>query len=213
MSASELARLGEVAATLRGVRKALALTPTSANDPYLDDGAPPLLTVQFYFADVVALEVALAENDVLSALGSVATFPNLVGADTTQQAMLARVFAVAERRFRPIPNCTYLVAYEGVAEDPPAWLAYYLAHHPSIMARLPGIRELEVYTRLDWCSALPARRVAYLQRNKVVFDNETALRDALNSPVRHELRADFRNFPRFSGPVTHYPMETHILKH
>jgi hypothetical protein len=45
----------------------------------------------------------------------------------------------------------------------------------------------------------------------VVFDDEAALRAALNSPVRHEMRADFHKFPSYAGPVTHYPMMTHTL--
>ena len=34
----------------------------------------------------------------------------------------------------------------------------------------------------------------------------TALTAALNSPVRHEMREDYRQFPPFSGEVTHFPM-------
>src|SRR5260370_164267 len=81
----------------------------------------------------------------------------------------------------------------------------YIAHHPPIMARFPGIREIEISTRVDWCSGLPWPRVECMQRNKVVFDNPAALTAALNSPVRDEMRADFRDFPPFSGKSTHYP--------
>ena len=35
-----------------------------------------------------------------------------------------------------------------------------------------------------------------------------ALTAALNSPVRHEMREDFKHFPPFTGPVTHFPMRT-----
>ena len=51
-------------------------------------------------------------------------------------------------------RCTYLVSYEGEAEDFNAWLTHYLTHHPPLMAQLPGIRELEIYTRLDFRSGL-----------------------------------------------------------
>ena len=47
-----------------------------------------------------------------------------------------------------------------------------------------------------------------MQRNKVVFDNQAALTAALNSPVRHEMRASFHRFPPFTGPITHFPMTT-----
>jgi hypothetical protein len=76
------------------------------------------------------------------------------------------------------------------------------------MARFPGIREIEVCTRIDWCSGLEWPRVDYMQRNKTVFDNAQALNEALNSPVRDEMRRDFHNFPPFSGKTSHYPMST-----
>ena len=114
-------------------------------------------------------------------------------------------------QFRTPPGeqpCTYLVAYEGAAEDLTAWLAHYIADHPPIMARFPGIRQIEIYTCIDWCGGLPWPRVAHMQRNKVVFDNQAALTAALNSPVRHEMREAFHRFPSFTGPITHFPMAT-----
>ena len=58
--------------------------------------------------------------------------------------MLVRRYSPSDPKMDE-PWCTYLVRYEGPAEDPHAWLAHYLAHHPVLMLRLPGIRELEVY--------------------------------------------------------------------
>jgi uncharacterized protein (TIGR02118 family) len=135
-------------------------------------------------------------------------------AKVTQQAMLMRHFAVPDAAFRtPLGElpCTYLVAYEGRTNDLNAWLAHYIASHPPIMARFPGIRQIEIYTRIDWCGFLPWRRVEYMQRNKVVFDSTKALTTALNSPVRHEMRADFARFPPFTGPNTHFPMLTRTV--
>jgi hypothetical protein len=51
-----------------------------------------------------------------------------------------------------------------------------------------------------------------MQRNKVVFDSPAALTAALNSPVRHEMRAAFARFPAFTGPITHFPMATMIVE-
>ena len=117
--------------------------------------------------------------------------------------------------FRTPPGefpCTYLVAYEGQAEDLNAWHSHYIGDHPPIMARFPGIRQVEIYTRIDWCGSLPWPRVEHMQRNKVVFDSPAALTAALNSPVRHEMRAAFARFPAFTGPVTHFPMATMIVE-
>ena len=91
------------------------------------------------------------------------------------------------------------------AEDLNAWHSHYIADHPPIMARFPGIRQIEIYTRIDWCGSLPWPRVEHMQRNKVVFDSPAALTAALNSPVRHEMRAAFARFPRSPGRSRTFP--------
>jgi hypothetical protein len=204
-AAPDQAWLADVLAATPALREGIIFTPSSTRDPYLDDGPPPQLALQLYFDDVMALEDALNVNGHLQRL-------NVLAADgATQQAMLVRRHPVPDPIFRTPPGerpCTYLVAYEGAADDLPAWLAHYIADHPPIMARFPAIRRIEIYTCIDWCGSLPFARVAHMQRNKVVFDNQAALTEALNSPVRHEMRAAFHRFPRFTGPITHFPMET-----
>jgi uncharacterized protein (TIGR02118 family) len=167
-----------------------------------------MLGLQLDFADIANLEAAVAPTGHLQALASL-----ISGAEVAQQAMLTRRFPVPDPTFPvPEPHCTYLVSYEGEAEDANVWLAYYIAHHPPIMARFPGIREIEICTRIDSCGFLPFRRVNYLQRNKVVFDSPEALTAALNSPVRHEMRADFKKFPPYTGANTHFPMLTRTVR-
>ena len=198
--------IDRVAALLRAaprLSQALLHTPGVTHDPYLHDGAPPRLALQCYFDTIEALETAVAPD------GPLRDLPALIGGPVAQQAMLVRPFAVPDPVFRGDGARTYLVAYEGAAEDLPGWLAHYIASHAAIMTRFPAIRAVEIYTRIDWCGGLaPWRRVDHMQRNKVVFDDEAALTAALNSPVRHEMRADFGNFPPFTGPVSHFPMET-----
>ena len=211
ISDAEQVRFAAIVKATPNLLKALIFTPESTKDPYLDDGPPPLLAAQLYFADIAVLEAALGPEGHLQGLISAHDFPSLASAEITQQAMLTLIFPVPDPQFRTgrgtLP-CTYLVAYEGAAQDLNLWLRHYIVHHPPIMARFPGIREIEIYTRLDWCSFLPGRRVDYMQRNKVVFDDAAALTAALNSPVRHEMRADFKNFPPFTGRNSHYPMAT-----
>lgn len=168
-------------------------TPAQASDPYLDDGAPPAAVTQVYFGSLSSLDGFLNRNEKLRCAA---------------QAMAVRTFAVPEPG---VGQCTYLVAYEGPAEDEHAWHAHYLAHHPPIMAKLPGLRELEVYTRIDWVSPPGWKRLDCMQRNKVSFDTPEALTAALDSPVRHEMRADYAQLPRFSGRVTHFAMKTRVL--
>jgi hypothetical protein len=208
-SQGELAWLADFLAATPGLRQALVFTPSSTTDPYLDDGPPPQLALQLYFDDIASLEAAAGGH--LLGLATKDALPSMRAANVTQQAMLVRRFAVPDPTFRTPQGelpCTYLVAYEGEADDLNAWLAHYIADHPPIMARFPCIRQIEIYTCMDWCGSLPWPRVRHMQRNKVVFDSPAALTSALNSPVRHEMRASFGRFPPFTGPITHFPMAT-----
>jgi len=184
-------------ASAPGVQKMHVYTPDRAHDPYLNDGAAPPLVLQFYFDSLALLEAACD-----AALQPVRELCEV-------QAMQVLPFKVPEPK---APVCTYLVAYEGKADDEKAWHAHYLANHPPLMARLPGIRELEIYLPVEWRSGPGWRRADCMQRNKVAFDSAAALTAALNSPVRKEMRADYAKLPAFSGRVTHYPMATSVIQ-
>jgi uncharacterized protein (TIGR02118 family) len=196
----------DIAATFPGIKRAVVHVPVQggANDPYLLAEAPPRCTLQLYFDSIDALENVLREGCKAHALLNLA---GLKECDLMQQVMAVRRFPVPDPGSQPADDarCTYMVSYEGPAEDLNAWLGHYIDSHPPIMARFPGIREIEIYTRMDYCGALPVARSNAMQRNKVVFDSPDALNAALASPVRHEMRADFKNFPPFSGASPHFP--------
>jgi hypothetical protein len=80
------------------------------------------------------------------------------------------------------------------------------------MARFPDIREIEILTPIEWIDAMPWRRVHHMQRNRVMFDSPAALTAALTSPVRHEMRADFADFPPYEGGVFHFPFATEAVR-
>jgi hypothetical protein len=180
----------------RGFIRALEHSPDQVRDPFLDDGAPPGAVTQLYFDSLAALGRAAAQ----------------VPTHADAEAMQVHRFAVPQPwKEVPASYCTYLVAYEGPADDESAWLDYYLEHHPRLMAKLPQIRELEIYTPVDWRCPPSLRRVRHLQRNKVAFDNSASLAAALDSPVRREMRTDFASFPPHHGRVTHFAMTTRVL--
>lgn len=213
ITSKELAGVLDLVAATPHLRRGLVFTPETAQDRYttVHDGPSPQLGLELYFARIDQLEDALARSGHLQALARADALPNLAEADVTQQAMLTRPFPVPDPVFKTEPGglpCTYLVHYVGLADDLNVWNDYYLRHHPQVMARFPGIREIEVCTRIDWCGFLPWRRVDYMQRNKVVFDSAAALTAALNSPVREEMRADYRQFPPFTGDNAHFPVAT-----
>ena len=187
-------------------------------DPFLAPDDPPGCVLQLYFEALADLEAATSGASPLLSLFDPAYLPMLSGCDWTQQVMVVRTFPVAAGQAQygkcvsvAQETCTYLVGYEGPADDLSAWLAHYLDSHAPSLTRLPGVRAVEVYTRIDSPSGLPVKRVNDMQRNKVVFDSVEALANSLTSSIRRELRADFSLFPQFRGAAPHYPMLSHTV--
>ncbi|WP_434115978.1 EthD family reductase [Paraburkholderia caffeinilytica] len=170
----------------------------------------PCCALQCYFDDLGLLEAALQTGGAMHRI--VDRMANAAGTNLTfaQQVMAVRPFATPS----PVDTnpraerCTYLVSYEGEADDFNAWLTHYITHHPPLMAQLPGIRELEIYTRLDFRSGLTIPRAVAMQRNKVVFDTPEALVAALAAPIRAHMKQDFNAFPPYSGATPHFPMRS-----
>jgi hypothetical protein len=209
--AARIEPLRAALAPLRGLVRALAFLAAdpAPGDVFADDGPGPRLTLELGFADLAALENAAAMWEREPALNFAA------GSTFSAQTMLGRRFATPDPAFRLGAGerpCTLLVAYPGACEDLEAWLDHYDANHPPIMVRFPAIRDVATFRPLPE-ARLPAAwaRGTAMQRNKVVFDSHTALRAALASPVRREMRADFEVFPPFTGRPTHFPNVTFDL--
>lgn len=174
---------------------------------YHGDTTVPVLTLRLDFAALPALENELAEGGRLHRLAASALWRGLPLDQVSQQAMLRRCFLDRLGTGSGASGCDYLVHYPGAAEDFNAWLRYYLGHHPRIMATYPRVRGVDVFTRVDWCDALPAwERVHHMQRNRLAFDSPADLLAALESPVRQRMRDDHARFPAYSGRSRHYPM-------
>lgn len=211
---AEHARVLEIVAATPGLAKGLVFTPWDVSGLYFDDGPSPQLALELYFDDIGEMEGALARDGHLQALAAPDALPSLGNAAVEQQAMVARAFPVPDPEFRTpagAPHCSYLVHYPGAAENLNEWMAYYVANHTREMANFPGIRQIEVCSRVDWCGFLPWPRVDYMQRNKVVFDDAEALKAATNGPVIQAMRADFHKFPPFTGNNIHHAMATHSV--
>jgi uncharacterized protein (TIGR02118 family) len=191
-------------------------TPATAGGPFINDGPPPRLALQLHFTDLQDLEAVISPQGHLQHLAALDAWPSLAGTTASQQAMATRPFPVREPKPQTQPDelcCSYLVHYPGHAEDFNAWLRHYLDHHPQLMSLFPGIRAIEIFTRLDWVDSMPWHRVHHMQRNKLVFDSSEALTAALESPAIHEMRADYHRFPPFVGGNIHYPMYTYTIAH
>jgi hypothetical protein len=175
-------------------------------DPYNHDGAGPLMMLMLDFATRDALVAAVAGGHIAGAAGALA--PEIAATG----AALERRFYPAGKDATPTPlqaPFSYVVRYHRPADDEAAFVRNYLATHPALEARLPGIRSIICYLPLDGLPTIGAARlpsVGYMIGNEVVFDDIGAFNLAMASPVRQELRAHYNAFPRFTGANTHYPM-------
>ena len=214
LSQDVIEQLKELLVACPGLTRCLFYLPAKAKDYYTDDGPSPLLALQLYYEDIETLERNICTEGYLQQLACADFWQALPDLRITHQVMVVRDFSQATRDQRADSSaalCSYLVHYPGQADDFNAWLNFYLDNHPQILRTFPGLREIEVYTRMDWRDTLPWERVHYMQRNRLIFDSAEALEAALNSPVRHKSRADFENFPSFSGSNIHFPMLTEEL--
>jgi len=217
LSEADLERLARAAARLRGLAGGLAFTPISVegDHPFARDGRGPPLVLQLDFDAADDLDAALWAEGPLAEIVRRGGLPSLAGAAVAQQRMIGRRFAVPDPVSRLASGarpCTFLVEYPGTTADLEAWLDHYDAHHPPIMRRFPGVREVATFRPApSERGALPCERESSMQRNKVVFDSAAALVAALDSPIMAEMRADLAAFPPFSRRPTHHAMATHRL--
>jgi uncharacterized protein (TIGR02118 family) len=201
--ASALQRLG---ADIRGLHRLIVHESMPGQiDPRIAPGAnAPAWVLQFYFDDLAMLEAATQTHGAIHRALAAAS----PGDAITQQAMAVRTLTAPRPMREAAERCTYLVAYEGPADDFNAWLTHYLLHHPPLMLQLPALRELEIYTRIDCTSGMPFAHAHAMQRNNVVFDDAKALADALASPVRDAMRQDFHMLPPYHGATPHFAMRS-----
>lgn len=210
-SLSDRQALASLLSKCPGMGQGHILTPTVAYDPYYTDlSGSPSLVLHLEFSEILALEQCLKRDGYLAPLANGHALPSLAGADVSHQAFLGRHYpvpnpALALADCRPL---TYLVEYPGSAPDENAWHAFYVSHHPQIMAKFPGIRRIEIYTPAVVICELPLVARSAMQRNITVFDSADAMNAAMLSPVREEMRRDFANFPSFEGGNTHFPFHT-----
>ncbi|MFM0275833.1 ethyl tert-butyl ether degradation protein EthD [Paraburkholderia nemoris] len=208
----DLSALQEYAARIDGLRRLIVHEPIAGEvDPRIAQKQDaPSYVLQWYFDELAPLEAALVADGAIHRALHSAAHEALSASSVTQQIMAVRTLAPAHAASNRehINRCTYLVAYEGPADDFNAWLAHYLRHHPPLMLQLPALRELEIYTRIDVTSGLPFGRALAMQRNKVVFDDFSALADALASPVRDAMRRDFHALPPYGGATPHFAMRS-----
>ncbi len=205
LSATQRDELAAALGSLEGLTRCEIAVPAEVQT-YHGDTEVPALAVRLDFATLPALELQLSAGGSIHELASSPLWRSLPLDDVSQQAMVRRCFLDHLAPGGVESGCDYLVHYPGPAEDFNRWLRHYLDHHAPVMTTFPKVRCVDVYTRLDWCDALPWRRDAHMQRNRIAFDAVHDLLAALGSPVRDLMRQDHERFPPYSGGSRHYPM-------
>lgn len=186
-----------------------AYVPQSAEDPYLTCESGKLLIVQADFPTRVDLESTMSNSSVADAF---ATMPGKRDVDVTAEAFTVRHFPLLDNSTPPrCAPLSFVVRYYPPIGKPLAFAKHYLKHHPPIMARFPRIRNILCYLPIDWHDTNDITSSNSFLGNEVVFDNVEDLNAALASDVRHELRADFHQFPPHEGENTHHAMYRRIL--
>jgi uncharacterized protein (TIGR02118 family) len=176
-------------------------------DPYVQDGAAPAHLAMLAFASLDALDRASRHDSFTAAV--------------TRSGGRMLACTAMRRTDHPVAGAdapaalsapfSYVVRYHRPAEDETLFVQHYIDDHPPLLARLPSIRNVMCYLPLAWRHHAAVQPADYMLGNEVVFDSITAFNAAMASPIRHELRAHFRQFPPFSGRNTHFAMQRRRL--
>jgi hypothetical protein len=179
------------------------------HDPVLKDEHPPLLVFIAMFNDKDALHHVISSSEFKTAC-KMLTSLDVTGLRLLQEVMLFEPFLSSET-LTGKADLSYLVNYQGPAENETEFLQYYRDHHPAILMEFPKIRRVELGTPTQWSPSNDIERANRMLYCEVSFDSIDKLNNALGSEKRIELRKDYDCFPPFSGEVTHFPMHRKVI--
>ncbi len=178
-------------------------TDERGRDPFNQDTDAPLLIALLDFESEDALRRAMSSAPLADVVDSIPQ-----GLAITVTPLERASYAVDDNpdgsgSEAPV---SYVVRYHRPADDEDLFRRNYVASHPPTQAKLPGIRSVMCYFPRPDLNPSQWPSLDYLIGNEVVFDTVADFNVAMQSPVRHELRAHYRDFPSFSGANTHFLM-------
>jgi uncharacterized protein (TIGR02118 family) len=109
-------------------------------------------------------------------------------------------------------SVSYFVRYRGSAADPDTFAAYYRDRHAAILKDFPGLKGLVLHRPALAADPFPTKPGGSFFLAQMTFDSVEALNRALASEARARARADFANFPKFEGEVTHEAMVQELVR-
>jgi hypothetical protein len=175
--------------------------PERPEDPYVNDGLGPLVIAVAEFGTMAELT-----NGARALAGPLASLP--AGIKATGTALDKDLYPVkGETAPSPLTApLSYVVRYHGPSPDPKGFVEHYLRTHAILLGEFPKIRNVLCYIPQDWKDPNGLADPNYILGNEVAFDTIADFAAAMQSDVRHRLREDYRDFPRFDGPNTHFLM-------
>jgi hypothetical protein len=178
-------------------------TDERGRDPFNRDTDAPLLIALLDFESEDALRRAMSSAPLAEVVQSIPQ-----GLAITVTALERAAYPVDDDPEGPDTEApvSYVVRYHRPADDEDLFRRNYVASHPPTQAKLPGIRSVMCYFPRPDLNPAQWPSLDYLIGNEVVFDTVADFNAAMQSPVRHELRAHYRDFPSFSGANTHFLM-------
>ena len=174
--------------------------PHEQNNIVSEDRNPPKVVFEIVSEDIQKLRTCLPlifnEESVLTGKGV-----TLKAELFERQSFPVQDICVSSNKQAPL---SFSVRYYPPIRDIGRFVRYYVANHPSILAKLPNIRNIFCYYPKTWEDPWKIRNTNCFLGNEVVFDNMQDLVLANNSEVRQELRKDILNSPVKPGPSTHF---------
>ena len=174
--------------------------PHEENNIVSEDRNPPKVVFEIMSQDIQQLRGCLAlilnEDSVLAGKGV-----TLKAELFEKQSFPVQGNCVSSDKQTPL---SFSVRYYPPIRDIGSFVRYYVANHPSILAKLPNIRNIFCYYPKTWKDPWEIKNTNCFLGNEGVFDNMQDLVLANNSEVRQELRQDILNSPVKPGPSTHF---------
>jgi hypothetical protein len=181
-------------------------TPEPGDVPRMDDVPAPTIIIQIDVDDAAAAET-LVQSD---------KFQQLFIDKGAYAAAVEKInLEILEPVHFPLPGLetppprtaplSFVVRYYGPVKDASHFVDFYTSHHPPILSKFEGIRNVLCYLPLDWRTTKEVSDERLIIGNEVVFDDLDALKRALQSDVLEEAIADGASFPPF-GHNSHHAM-------
>ena len=186
----------------QGIKSISFFSPCPANDPFIDDLNPPELVVQINVEALPDLNKAFQISSLQNQFSTITT-----GSTSYEvfQTLAFNVPDIDDPTIRTAP-VSFMVRYFPPVADEKLFCEHYLANHPPILAKLPGIRNIFCYLPLNWEHPMKVSNSGSMLGNEVVFDSSESFDLAQASDVRKLLRDDFNSFPIKAGPNSHFAM-------